>query len=201
MRYWKPKPVAKLTVGLAVATYAQEASLAALAGCLRAQTYPHFVALAVHDGPAGAAARASWPTADPRFRWTETPARRNAFGHNCRRLGLETLLADPGVAYLGTTNGDNLYAPVYFEALVHAMQSQKRAWAYCNMVHSHKGWMPLKTEPKRGRIDAGCWLAERRLIEGRPWSREDFAADWFYLEGVARAAKPAKVDGYLFYHN
>ena len=71
------------------------------------------------------------------------------------------------------------------------------------MIHSHKMWGPMKTLLKRGAIDAGAWLARSSLCSNTKWNSVDFAADWFFIEGLMRLPgfTPAKVDGYLFTHN
>jgi hypothetical protein len=71
------------------------------------------------------------------------------------------------------------------------------------MVHSHKLWAPIKTELKRGKIDAGAWLASSALSSLVKWDSLDFAADWFYIDNLMKqpSFSAAKVDGYLFTHN
>lgn len=210
MRYWNKQPhpiVGAPVVGLAVATYHQTACLTCLLASLQAQTYRHFRVAVVHDGPMpenafrsylDGRARKQNEIDDARFVLADVP-HRGVFGHNCRVAGW-AMLQD--CTYLGSTNGDNYYAPVYLEAMVHALQSQKADLAYCNVVHSHKLWHPMDTKLERGQIDVGCWLAKAELVRATFWEDFTFAGDWSFLAAMlAKKPKVAKVKHYLMVHN
>lgn len=212
MRYWtKNRDKLGLAahpdvrVGLAVATYRQKAPLECLLQSLLAQTHRNFSVAVVHDGPWDPQHQLDLQIRyghDDRFEFTHTPDRKNVFGHNCRRQGLAALA--PGVEAVGTCNGDVYYAPTYFEWMLGAMAKRDALFAYCNLVHSHLNWQPMKTELRRGKIDAGCWLADSEVVAGTPWEGEGFAADWFYIDRLLRQipkGRVAKVDGYLCTHN
>jgi len=203
MRFWKRKDIGgKPVVGMVVATYKQTDCLQSLLSAFKAQTYRHFKILVVHDGP--------WELkdkihtmfdCDERFQFVASGDKReNVFGHNSRAVGLPVLA--PDCAYLGTCSGDAWYAPVFFEAMVYALQSQKADFAYCNMIHSHTSWQPLDTRLARGKIDLGCFIASSELIADTPWTSMEFAADWFYIEKMLKKnPKVAKVKPYLYVHS
>lgn len=207
MRYWpkKRKPiVGNPSVGISVATYRQTHCLHALLSSLQAQTYNNFHVYVVHDGPWDQGVKFDIGMRfDSRFSCHETGQRMNQFGHNNRVAGMALALSDE-FDYIGTCNGDSYYAPTYIEWMLMELQARKAAFAYCNMVHSHKLWQPMKTEIKRGKIDVGCWLAESHLVASTPWESREFAADWVYINAMTKKLKPnqiAKVDGYLYHHN
>jgi hypothetical protein len=203
MRKWKTRPISgSPRIGIVVATFQQDSMLRGLAASLQSQTYPRFCALAVHDGPAEEKYRKSWPTDDPRFEWDELPERQNKFGHPNRRHGFAQLAGR--VDYICNTNGDCWYTPVYFEALLHCLQSKQADFAYCNMIHSHRQWSPLPTSIGRARIDTGCWMAKAGLLfDVLPlWTSDDFAADWTLIEKImSKKPKVVKEDGFHYVHN
>lgn len=206
MRYWKKRATpGNPRVGLAVASYLNEDprrldSLACLASSLRAQTYPHWSAVVVHDGPMNDAARAACEKIRcPRVSVVETPTRSAKFGHPHRR---QHALGIKGAVHLGFANDDGYYAPVYLEALVHELSAKKAEFAYCDMVHSHRIWLPMSTAPTRGKIDIGCFLVRRTLVESTPWTDLSFHGDGVYVEALVKKAKNvAKVKATLYVHN
>lgn len=212
MRYWKRhrekhklEKHPNVRVGLVVATYQQHAPLECLLQSLVAQTHTNFKALVIHDGPWDPRHRLDLQIRyglDDRFAFVDTSKRENAFGHNCRQYGLPLLARE--VELIGTCNGDVYYAPTYFEWMLAETVRRDALFTYCNMVHSHTLWQPMKTELRRGKIDVGCWLADSEAVAETPWESREFAADWFYIERLLKKvtrAKVAKVDGYLYCHN
>ena len=206
MRYWKPKSInSDFKIGLAVVTYNQTNCLSSLLFALKAQTFHNYVACIMHDGPWSAEANKSYDTSvgdDTRFIKYCTPKRENKFGHNMRQTGFD-ICRDKGCNWIGTMNADCWYAPVYLEWMLGSACKEKANFAYCNMVHSHKLWKPIKTELKRGAIDAGGWIAHTELVGTTKWDSNNFAADWEYVNKLKNKPhfKPTKVDGYLFTHN
>jgi hypothetical protein len=205
MRYWKPKKITKdWCPGFVVATYEQALQLPCLVASLKSQTYQRFKVLLAHDGPATEATRRAALVAvdgDPRFTWTETGARADRFGHNMRGPGLRWL-SQQGCQILGTCNGDGYYAPVYLEWLVWMLEATGAQLAYCDLIHSHKLWKPMRTALRRGQIDCCCWLARDTLALKHPWDNLTFAGDWHFLEKMLRGQpRVAKVEAYLACHN
>lgn len=210
MRYWdrlkKGSPPEKAKIGISLVTYGRPDGLASLIHALKEQTFPNFKVFILHDGP--------WLSVDDkvvcemavagdrRFEMLCTKERANQFGHNMRQPGFD-LAIKLGCDWIGTMNADSWYAPTYFEWMLSEAGRMKAGFVYCNMVHSHKLWTPLKTELKRGKIDAGGFLVRSDLASAVRWDRVDFAADWFYIESLMRQPgfSAAKVDGYLFTHN
>lgn len=206
MRYWKLKSLANNhKVGMVIATYNQTDCLQSLICCIKNQTWKNFLILVSHDGPASNEVRQAYKAAvgsDNRFIFEETEVRQNKFGHERRYLGFNSLIAQ-GCDMLCTTNGDCWYTPNYFESMLYQMQKDNTKFSYCNMVHSHKLWQPMKTEIKRGKIDVGCWMASKDLVKSVSWTDFTFAGDWSFIHKLHKAAegRHAKVDGYLYVHN
>ncbi len=209
MRYWKPRKVAPAKVGVAVAAYLadarQAAGLECLVASLRAQTHPTWVAIVVHDGPGtleGMRTLKALGEVDPRVEVWETAERKQKFGHPHRQLAVDRLLA-AGCDWVGLTNQDNYYVPVYLEAMVAAAQAKKVPLVYCDCVHSHKLWKPMTCRPARGQLDLGGFLAHRSLAEKIKFDQVGFAADADYFERLHKAAKARveKVASTLFVHN
>ena len=139
---------------------------------------------------------------DPRFSITCTDKRANKFGHNMRKIGIRSALED-GCNWIGTMNGDCWYVPVYFEWMLSQALTKKANFVYCNMIHSHQLWESLNTSIKRGKIDGGCFLANRDICKDIKWGDTDFAADWHYIERLKKQPNfaPVKIDRFLFTHN
>lgn len=212
MRFWKPQPIkGKPTVGIAVAAYlgGEDAnrngpSLAVLVNSFKAQTYQTWKMLVVHDGPhvddssywaSGAT------TLTNRVNFITTPERKQQFGHPHRQKAIEELV-ESGCDWIGLTNQDNYYAPVYLEWMLSTAQEKDAAFVYCDCVHSHKMWKPLPGEVRRGHIDLGGFLVRRDVAEKIKFDKFTFAGDWDYISRVRTAAKKiAKVSASLFVHN
>jgi hypothetical protein len=210
MRFWsrlgKKDTPKDAKIGISLVTYGKADGLASLIHALKEQTFPNFKIFIFHDGP--------WLSMDDkvvcdmaiagdrRFDVICTAERANKFGHNMRQPGFD-LAIKFGCNWIGTMNADSWYAPTYFEWMLSEANRMKASFVYCNMVHSHKLWAPIKTELKRGKIDAGAWLASSALSSLVKWDSLDFAADWFYIDNLMKqpSFSAAKVDGYLFTHN
>ena len=209
MRNWKSRlseiPESE-KIGIALVTYNQGDCLASLIHAIKAQTFKNFKIYIMHDG--------NWTCDehrdkcikavdnDPRFSIACTDKRANKFGHNMRKIGIRAALAD-GCNWIGTMNGDCWYVPVYFEWMLSQALTKKANFVYCNMIHSHQLWESLNTSIKRGRIDGGCFLANRDICKDVRWGDTDFAADWHYIERLKKQPNfaPVKIDRFLFTHN
>ncbi len=213
MRFWKPRTVeGSPKVGIAVAAYLtnedsrEAAALRTLVASFQAQTYRNWELLIVHDGPYphhyGMLEYFSQWDREPRVRTMETEKRLQDFGHHHRQAAITALLKDK-CEWIGLTNQDNYYAPVYLEWLLSDAQRKKATFVYCNAVHSHKQWKPMTTDIRRGKIDLGCFLAHRSIVERIKFDKVNFAADWDFIQRLVVAAKTrvARVDATLFTHN
>lgn len=176
-------------------------SLRCLLYSIRAQTYPHWEVVVVHDGPAETrAARLvlDEAAADARVTVLRPPERKGQFGHPYRRPGVDHARGD----YVGLSNDDNYYCPVYFECMLAALQAKGDVLAQCGMVHSHRHWGAIEARPARGFVDAGSWVAAAALAKATPWTDYGFAGDWTYFKAMLKTAKRCvKVPGLLFVHN
>ena len=212
MRYWNKfkeqngfLSTESCKIGLAVATYRQSHSLEALLLSLQAQTHRNFQIVVAHDGP-------WYPqhindlrfkyAVDDRISFVHSPQRMNVYGHNLRemvRVGLANRCD-----LVGFCNGDVYYAPTYFEWMAAQMAKRNALFGFCNLIHSHKMWQPMKTELRRGKIDVGCFLADAGLVAETPWTSTEFAADWVYINSLTKGLSSndiAKIDGFLYVHN
>lgn len=206
MRFWKTRktpgnPKVSLAAAAFLADARQTDALLCFVHSIAAQTYPHWELLVVHDGPNPAFDRLfASRVPDPRVRGVTTEVRKGDFGHPWRLWAARQLAGK----YVGLPNADNYYAPVYLEALVHALATKRAKFAYCDMVHSHRQWAPLTTAPRRGKIDVGGWLADRDLVCAQTWPpAAQFHSDGVFVEQlVAKAGHAAvKVAGHFFVHN
>lgn len=222
IRMWKPRPIRPVDgggrmpkVSLVVASYLNEdhrrlQSLLCLLYAVRAQTYPHWEVLVVHDGPVTSASAlkeldridrhvtGGGIRKNPQFHLLEMDERKGQFGHPYRKAGIDAATGD----YVGLSNDDNYYAPVYLEWMVSELQAKQAQLALCSMVHSHRQWQGIDGRPARGSVDAGSWLADAALAKATPWTDMGFAGDWTYFNALhKKAARTVKIGSYLFVHN
>lgn len=209
MRFWKSLKVhGKARVGVGVAAFLEttrdQAALRCLVASFQAQTYDRWRLLVVHDGPASdTAARCLAELAtDPRVETYITPERKKQFGHPHRQAAIDRLTST--CDWVGLTNQDNYYAPVYLEWMLAVGTNPKRPreFIYCDCVHSHKQWRPLVTEPRSGRLDLGGWLASAALARQVRFDKFAFNGDGDYINKLRQRAKGIeKVPAVLFVHN
>lgn len=205
MRYWKQvtlKP--QLVDVIAVAYFNTDPrrfeAFRCLLASLQAQTYSNWQLTVYHDGPIFKPEIARHPVwrEDSRLKLVETQNRVEQFGHPNRALGIAAAEGE----VLALTNDDNYFMPVYLEWLLGAMQQQEADLVYCNTIHSHLRWQPMKTKLRPGKIDVGGWLVKTAIAKKTPWTDFSFRGDGIYVSALARAAsKVYKVESYLFVHN
>lgn len=196
MRYYRPRKLPRQPlVSLVVAAYERPRPLQCLLTSLLAQTYENIEIVVVHDGPPSP----KWldryrAVANKCCRLEHLESRQQKFGYPARRRGLELARGE----FVGFANDDCYYVPVYlYELLLTGAD-----FAYCDMIHSHRGWQPIAARPQRKFIDIGNWLARTELVRSVPWKSDEFAADAALVAGiVARTAKVAHVKRYLYVHN
>jgi hypothetical protein len=209
MRYWakqNKKIRGQPLLSMTIASYLNEDprrldALTCLLYSFKAQTYAKWTATVVHDGPCqngfNLSAYLKQAIGDKRISVVTTPERLMHHGHPYRR---EQALLTQG-DYLGFTNDDNYYAPVYFEWMLSELTAGAD-FVYCDMVHSHKLWQPFKTEPRYKKLDMGGFVASRQLVELTPWTDFSFKGDGTFIDALqVRARKVVKVPATLFVHN
>lgn len=206
---WEPKPITgSPKVSMVIAAYHRPDPLASLLYSLRSQTYPNWEAVIVHDGAGKSAKQVVEAIQDPRIRFVETTERRGNYGHPWRSYGISLATGD----YIGLSNDDNWYAPVYFEWMLSVLTTQQAQFAYCDMVHSHQQWKFYPTQhrrfrlfptrPKKGTLDLAAWIAEASLVKNTEWTDFSFDGDGTFIEALtAKCAKVLHVPGCLFVHN
>lgn len=205
MRYWKERKIhGKPVVSMAAAVYLdskrQRDVLLGFVYDFLSQTYPYWQLLLVHDGPCHLEIKKPLEhVCDSRVKWIETSERKKNFGHPWRR---GVLLNHGTGQYVGFTNFDNRYVPVYLEWMVSELQSHKADFAYCDMVHSHKLWKLMQTKPSYKHLDLGDFLTTMDLVRATPWNDFSFRGDGTYINLlVSKAKKVVKVPAVLFTHN
>jgi glycosyltransferase involved in cell wall biosynthesis len=198
-RNWTPLPIpGRPKVSIVVATYQQTDELACLLYSFKAQTYDNWEIILVHDGPDPEARAVVARVGDARIRLIETPERKGQYGHPWRKLGIDGCTGD----YIGLSNADNYYMPVYFEWMLSALVTQNAEFAFCNMVHSYLHWGPFTTRPEKGGLDLGAWIAKASLVQATPWWDMGFMGDGTFIEDLLRKARGVvHVPGCLFVHN
>lgn len=216
MRYWKHKKILGTPrVGIGVASFLNAdarrwESLRCLVDSFCAQTYPNWKLRVVHDGPAyhdshslRQADRLSDEGRDRRITFDETAERKQQFGHPWRQYALDMLATE--CEWLLLTNDDNYYMPVFLEWLLSvATTSRGCKMAYCDMIHSHRKWTPLKTAPKAGSLDLGGFIVHRDLAKHVPFDNFAFNGDGDWINRLvekAGASAVQKVPAVLFVHN
>src|SRR5262249_14326027 len=148
-------------VSMIVCAYFRDRQILPTLACFLAQTYQNFEVLVVHDGPGDGGVRESVSLfADERLRYVETPERYNDWGNTPKAWGSLQATGE----WIGHSNDDNYYAPVYFEMMLGALLREDAQFAYCNMIHSHHGWTPFDTKPVAGYIDAGGWICHTDIV-------------------------------------
>lgn len=201
-------------VGFVISAYFTETphrqrTCLALLASLKAQIYPHWEAVIVHDGPFAEESllpellcflRNSSPTNQVRF--LETPERKGYWGYPYRYWGLQQLSED--IEYVNFTCDDAYYCPVYLDYMTKQLARNFSDLAYCSMVHNHRGYRGfLSAQPRRGRVDIGSFLVRKSLALETPFPTvTDFASDWYYFQELLKKARnPVRVDRVLYVHN
>jgi len=209
MRFWKPKTVEGAPrVGIGVASFLngdtrRQAALRSLVASFQAQTWDNWKMLIYHDGPLDRNIRLEWDqqVKDNRVDLIETAERKQKFGHPHRQKAVDTLCAT--CQWVMLTNDDNWYAPVFLEWLLAAGTKKGAKFVYCDMVHSHKLWKYLPTQPRYRHLDLGGFLVHSSLAKKHPFDKTAFNADgdWINRLAVAAGSRIEKVPHVLFVHN
>ena len=188
----------EIRVGMVVVAYRRPGPLACLLHSFLCQTHQNFEIIVMHDGPGPEVRPVVEVIDDPRINLIETDCRRGHHGHPMRHQGFQLSTAD----YLGTTNDDNYYVPVYFEWMLASLLHDKSQFVFCDFVRSRRQWRPHRSEPRTGGLDCGAWLAEASLVRRTPWTDMSHTGDGAYIESLtARARGISRVESCLFVHN
>lgn len=212
MRYWKSKPMQKqYKVGIGVAAYFPEenrlrSALRCLVASFLAQTYEHWRMLIVHDGPyphdPATLRFVDELTTDSRVYVIETPERKQQFGHPYRQLAIDNLTTD--CHWITLTNQDNYYAPVFLEWLLHAgVSTPGCGFVHCDMVHSHRNWAYMTTQPRYKHLDLGSFMVNSVVAKDVPFNKFEFNGDGDWIDRLVEKAenRVQHVHATLFVHN
>jgi predicted SAM-dependent methyltransferase len=187
-------------VSMVVSAYFRDRQILPTLACFLAQTHQNFEVLVVHDGPGDGRVRETVALfGDDRLRYLELPERAADWGNSAKAWGSQQATGD----WIGHSNDDNYYAPVYFEAMLSALVGTDAQFAFCNMVHSHQGWAPFETALLPGWIDGGGWICRADVVRATTWPIDttDDYADGHYAQALAARSKVVKVPATLFVHN
>jgi glycosyltransferase involved in cell wall biosynthesis len=187
-------------ISMIVAAYDRPRHILVCLNSLIVQTHDNIEIIVVHDGPGSRVREAVARIDDPRIRYYETGTRAGPMhqGHQSREYGSQLATGD----WIGHTNDDNYYAPVYCEWMLSELLRNDADFAYCNMIHSHYSWQPFDTTPLPCRIDAGGWICKASIVKRTPWRNKTCeTADGEYASELAQQSKVVKVPGCIFVHN
>lgn len=159
----------------------------------------------VHDGPSSIDIQAIVnATKDSRITYTETPERRQNWGHPIRREYLEKI-KDSDFDYVVITNGDNYYTPSFCEYMLKGFTNGQVACYSGKMGHSYIAWGVIECKPLQGYIDCGNVMVRKDVACEIGWNdTESHSSDWLYFNDIIKkygVQKFAKVEGLLFIHN
>lgn len=169
------------------------------------QTHQNWVLYLVHDGPSTMNIKSIVEaTGDKRIIYTETPERRQHWGHPIRREYLEKLKVSD-FDYICVTNGDNFHAPTYCEYLLKGFTNGQVATYCAQMSHSYIGWKIIDCRLQQGFLDCAGVMIRKDVACEVGWTDvEAHSADWIYFKTIIDkygADKFAKVEGCLLSHN
>ena len=131
---------------------------------LLTQTHGDWRLILIHDGPNSTElAKQVEHFQDSRIGLHFTEKRYNDYGHSLRAMGLKLVT---NTDYLVHTNADNYYVPKFCEYMLKSF-SEGIVAVYCDMIHSHKEWRLLETQPVFTKIDCGQLCSKLPLL----WKR------------------------------
>lgn len=187
-------------VSMVVACYQSPKKLLLPLGSFIAQTHENWECLVVHDGPGGSEIEELIDRlGDSRISFHSLPDKSNDWGNTSKEYGSHLSIG----SYIGHSNDDNFYAPVYFEWMLRSLIDNEAQFAYCDMVHSHRKYQPMVCEPRPCHIDGGGWLCLSTIVKATPWpTKSDNHADGHYVESLLNlCGRSIHVPHYLFTHN
>ena len=198
-----------LTIG--IVTYQRELQLRVLLSSLAAQSEMNFEVIVIHDGPRRETRElieSFSPELPFELIYIETPARFNDYGHSLRQLIIDRC----ETKYLLLTNDDNYYVPIFTQEMIGALQEENLDVLFCNMIHSHVfpdlpnpfGYQLLEAEPRRRRIDIGCFIFKTSLGKNAGWRDKGFEGDATFFEDITKqrpTVSIGKMNKVLFVHN
>jgi len=199
-RHWNTREVpGNPKVSLAIAAYNRPDHLCCLLYSLKAQTYKNWEAVIVHDGPNPEIRKKIEQINDDRIVYIDDVKRKEQYGHPHRQFAISRCTGE----YIGMSNDDNYYAPVYFEWMLSALYSANALFAHCDMVHNYWEWSYFVTRPRKDQCDLGAWIAHGSIVRNTPWRDMSFSGDGTFIEDLVAQVgdKVVHVPGVIFVHN
>jgi glycosyltransferase involved in cell wall biosynthesis len=190
------------SLSIVCVAYKRPQLLKVLIESLLAQTVQDFELLIMHDGPDPQISEIleTYCLAHPgKIKSYFSEERYNDYGHTLRDIGIQLVSAP----LLLLTNDDNYYVPTFVENMLNSIATNDLDIVYCDMVHSHVfldlpnpiGYQFLSVEPRRLRIDVGCFIARTSLAQRVGFRDKGFEGDATYFEDlVALKPSPRTID-------
>jgi glycosyltransferase involved in cell wall biosynthesis len=137
------------------------------------------------------------------YKWTNT--HHGDYGHSIRQV----LLPEITSKYLMFLDDDNFIFPYYLESMLDSLAKYPQGrFTICGLLHygpllAELGEPPvvLYGEPKVGYIDTLQVLMETALLQEVGWVANDYAADGWTYEAMAKVAKFSRVPEVLGVHS
>jgi glycosyltransferase involved in cell wall biosynthesis len=202
--------VPKLTVYCVA--YKRYDKIAVLVHSFMCQTYCDFRLVVIHDGHDAemqellAALKKRYPA---RLDYFFTENRFNDHGHSLRAIAIEQCNSE----FIMITNDDNYYVPVFLEKMFEKIDGERLEFVLCDMVHNYD-WRPrggkdsynaFITEPRKDRVDIGCFIVKTAVAKEVGFRDRSFAADGTFVDDIMAfrggVIQWGKVDKVLFVHN
>ena len=152
-----------------------------LCGMFLVQTNPNWDLTIMYDGyPPKQVQDIMSLFADERIHFTHSGTRNGKWGHPNRKFMLQTLEDDKD-SYVLLTNDDNMYVPVFVEAMLSACKEDV-GLVFCDTLHSYIGYSVNKSKLRENFIDMGAFIVRCDIAKSVGFNHEHFSADGRYAE-------------------
>jgi glycosyltransferase involved in cell wall biosynthesis len=183
--------------------YKRPGPINVLVHCLMCQTLADFKLMILHDGEDSAmqgllsALKAQFPD---RLEYRFTPLRYNDWGYSLHQMILDECVTQ----YIMFTNDDDYYVPHFLEYMFSKIEESNLDLVLCDMVHSFSGFHEFITEPRKLRVDIGCFIIRTEIAKSVGFMDKSFEADGSFIDDVMSRYEGklrwGKVDKLLFVH-
>lgn len=141
--------------------------------------------------------------ADERIHFTHSGSRNGKWGHPNRKAMIQSLEPDAD-SYVLITNDDNMYVPIFVDAMLSACKSDV-GMVFCDTLHSYTGFTHTKSQLKENFIDMGAFIVRCDIAKEVGFNHEHFSADGRYAEECAKYCSDREIgiryiDRPLFIH-
>lgn len=137
---------------------------------------------------------------DEKIYYSYMDKRYNDYGHTPRNKGKNESTAN----YVVMTGDDNYYVPTFVADILEVAENKESpGMIYCDMIHSHHGYLFFECGPNLGCIDIGAF-AMRTDIAKQINLGKTYAADGHFIEEYKARfpnEKTEKIKRVLYVHN